>query len=217
MGLAESLQYHGIVSGLAQAWAGSWRGVAVGDPTRRGCCAGLDFVLAALAVSLIRNNVPGWCGHGPRVTRGLPDPDLLDAPVRPYRTRIGADPAAFARPRGRSRCCWRLCCRSASSLARAIVVITLWIRRRRHCPRRRAAESAALQAPGCRRGELRGGAHPAAALGVAAGEIDGGCRLTSRRAMRVRGWEHAEGPAQYDPEIVDAGAPGAARGVLATA
>lgn len=78
----------------------------------------------------------------------------------------------------------------------AIVVITLWIRRRRHVRvRRRAAESAALQgALDVVVGELRVGAHPAAAFGVAAGEIDG-VVPASLRAVAARARLGADVPA----------------------
>jgi tight adherence protein B len=78
----------------------------------------------------------------------------------------------------------------------AIVGITLWIRTRRHVRvRRRAAESAALQgALDILVGELRVGAHPAAAFGVAAGEIDG-VVAASLRAVAARARLGADVPA----------------------
>ena len=71
--------------------------------------------------------------------------------------------------------------------AGAIVGVTLWVRRRRrNGADRRAAESAALQgALDVLVGELRVGAHPVAAFGVAAGEIDGPV-AESLRAVAAR-------------------------------
>jgi tight adherence protein B len=69
----------------------------------------------------------------------------------------------------------------------SIVGVTLWIRRSRHVrAKRRAAESAALQgALDVLVGELRVGAHPVAAFGVAATEVDGPV-ASSFRAVAAR-------------------------------
>jgi tight adherence protein B len=71
--------------------------------------------------------------------------------------------------------------------ASSIVGVTLWIRRTRHVRvKRRATESAALQgALDVLVGELRVGAHPVAAFGVAAGEVDG-VVAASLRAVAAR-------------------------------
>lgn len=71
--------------------------------------------------------------------------------------------------------------------AASIVGVTLWMRRRRHVGvARRAAESAALQgALDVLVGELRVGAHPVAAFGVAADEADG-VVAASLRAVGAR-------------------------------
>jgi tight adherence protein B len=72
-------------------------------------------------------------------------------------------------------------------VASATVGVTLWMRRRRHAGlRRRGAESAALQgALEVLVGELRVGAHPVAAFGVAADEADGAVAV-SLRAVAAR-------------------------------
>jgi tight adherence protein B len=71
--------------------------------------------------------------------------------------------------------------------ASSIVAVTLWMRRRRRVSwRRRTAESAALQgALDVLVGELRVGAHPVAALSVAASEVDGAV-AASLRAVAAR-------------------------------
>lgn len=71
--------------------------------------------------------------------------------------------------------------------ASSIVGVTLWMRSSRNrLQRRRAAESAALQgALDVLVGELRVGAHPVAAFGVAAGEVDGAV-AASVRAVAAR-------------------------------
>lgn len=71
--------------------------------------------------------------------------------------------------------------------ASAIVGATLWMRRRRRVEEiRRGAESAALQgALEVLVGELRVGAHPVAAFGVAADEVDGSV-AASLRAVAAR-------------------------------
>jgi tight adherence protein B len=71
--------------------------------------------------------------------------------------------------------------------AGVIVGTTLWVRRRRdNRVKRRAAESAALQgALDVLVGELRVGAHPVAAFGVAAAEVDGPV-AESLRAVAAR-------------------------------
>ena len=80
--------------------------------------------------------------------------------------------------------------------ATAILGVTWWIRRRR-CIRekRRAAESSALQgALEVLVGELRVGAHPVAAFGVAASEVDGPV-AESMRAVAARARLGADVPA----------------------
>lgn len=71
--------------------------------------------------------------------------------------------------------------------ASSIVGVTLWMRRRRHVRvRRRAAESAALQAAlDVLVGELRVGVHPVAAFDAAAAEVDG-VVAESLRAVAAR-------------------------------
>ena len=77
--------------------------------------------------------------------------------------------------------------------AGAIVGVAAWMRRRRRVlVNRRAAESAALQAAlEVLVGELRIGAHPVAAITVAAGEVDGPVS-ESLRAVAARAWLGAD-------------------------
>jgi tight adherence protein B len=81
--------------------------------------------------------------------------------------------------------------------AAALIGVTFWIRRKnRQRDRRRTAEAAALQgALDVLVGELRVGAHPAAAFDVAAKEIDGAVAISLRTvAARARmGADVAEG------------------------
>ena len=81
-------------------------------------------------------------------------------------------------------------------LACAILGATCWIRRRRHVrAQRRSAESTALQgALEVLVGELRVGAHPVAAFGVAAVEVDGPV-AESLRAVAARARLGADVPA----------------------
>ncbi|MBE1550237.1 tight adherence protein B [Mycobacterium sp. OAS707] len=80
--------------------------------------------------------------------------------------------------------------------ATAILGVTWWVRRRRRIrEKRRAAESAALQgALEVLVGELRVGAHPVAAFGVAASEVDSPV-AESMRAVAARARLGADVPA----------------------
>jgi tight adherence protein B len=81
-------------------------------------------------------------------------------------------------------------------VASSMVVVTLWVRRRRHVRAgRRATESAALHAAlDVLVGELRVGVHPVAAFSVAASEVDGTV-AAALRAVAARARLGADVPA----------------------
>jgi tight adherence protein B len=129
----------------------------------------MSGALIALALALLM--VPAGCRHRLRPL-GLLVPARRRFPVLPCAAAVGA--LAIVLPVSVVAAC-------------SIVGVTLWIRRRRRAGlRRRAAESEALQgALDVLVGELRVGAHPVAAFGIAASEVDGAV-AASFRAVAAR-------------------------------